>query len=277
MLKPRWTFLSAATVLLTTAWTAMACEPECRHAISQILADRYMPVIDSTMNELQDMLSDSLGSVPVPEQLSDLIPTKEVQDGVQTTIEEGLEGFMAQLTTPTNGDDDTAVSLTLEEGIHQAMFSGDQPFKGDCNNPSRLSRKMPPAGESWTREECQKMDYICGNPPSICHHLDQIKGRIVDYIRARLKDETLFGSGNLFKNIAPAIKEKVRGTIRRYGAGSLLKDPSVAAYINVMATNTMHTLDKWSRDTVESLCTDQSDELCHGWDEQVIPEILKWP
>lgn len=142
-----------------------------------------------------------------------------------------------------------------------------------------------------------KMDYICGNPPSICHHLDQvhawagvddvyqgkyscsiqIKGRIVDYIRARLKDETLFGSGNLFKNIAPAIKEQVRGTIRRYGAGSLLKDPSVAAYINVMATNTMHTLDKWSRDTVDSLCTDPSDELCHGWDEQVIPEILKWP
>lgn len=155
MLKPRWTFLSAATILLTTAWTAMACEPECRHAISQILADRYMPVIDSTMNELQDMLSDSLGSVPVPEQLSDLIPTKEVQDGIQTTIEEGLEGFMAQLSTPTNGDDDTSVSLTLEEGIHQAMFSGDQPFKGDCNNPPRLSRKMPPAGEPWTRDECK--------------------------------------------------------------------------------------------------------------------------
>lgn len=157
MLKPRWTFLSAATLLLTTAWTAMACEPECRHAISQTLADRYLSVIDSTMNELQDMLSDSLGSVPVPEQLSDLIPAKEVQDGIQTTIEEGLEAFMAQLTTPTH-QDDTTVALTLEEGIYQTIFSGDQPFKGDCNNPPRLTRKMPPSGESWTRDECK---YCC--------------------------------------------------------------------------------------------------------------------
>lgn len=70
------------------------------------------------------------------------------------------------------------------------------------------------------------------------------------------------------------MKESVRSKITVYGAGSLLKDPGVAAYINTLATNTLHTVDTWATTEATQLCNDGT---CDGWEEEVIPEILKWP
>ncbi|KAI9266515.1 hypothetical protein BDA99DRAFT_505900 [Phascolomyces articulosus] len=246
---------------------ASSCEPLCRHAISQTLADRYIPVIHLAVNELHESLNINLYNVTIPDKLLNTVPEKELQDGIRNTVEDGLDDFTME-----------ATGGMLEEGIYQTVFSGDQPFKGDCNNPKRLDRKKPKENESWTREECAKMDYICGNPPSICHFLDMIKARIVVYLRSYLMEQTQFGSGLLFQSLAPNMKQTIHSTIIRYGAGSLLTDADVMAYVNNIISNTIHALDVWSHTTVQDICTKPEDELvCGGWDEVVIPEILRWP
>ncbi|KAI8146261.1 hypothetical protein BJV82DRAFT_601115 [Fennellomyces sp. T-0311] len=260
MLK-RLTFLTLIVSL------ASACEPLCRHAISQVFADRYIPVIHLAVNDLHESLNTNLYNVSIPTKLLNLVPEKVLQDGIRNTVEDGLDDFTMQ----TTGD-------ILEEGIYQTIFSGDEPFKGDCNNPKRLDRKKPNEGEEWTREECAKMDYRCGNPPSICHFLDLIKERIVVYLRGHLMEQTMFGSGLLFQNLAPNMKQSIHSDIINYGAGSLLTDPDVMAYVNTIISNTIRTLDEWSHTTVQDICTKPEDQIvCDGWDEVVIPEILRWP
>lgn len=63
-----------------------------------------------------------------------------------------------------------------------------------------------------------------------------------------------------------------------YGAGSMLDDPSVTNLINNLVSNAVRSLDIWAAVHVKELCTrpDQK-ETCDGWDEEIIPEILKWP
>ncbi|KAI9469312.1 hypothetical protein BDB00DRAFT_863164 [Zychaea mexicana] len=246
---------------------ASACEPLCRHAISQAFADRYIPVIHLAVTDLHEALNTNLYNITIPSKLLDVVPEKELQDGIRNTVQDGLDDFTMQST----GD-------ILQEGIHQTIFSGDEPFKGDCNNPKRLDRKKPKEDEEWTREECAKMDYICGNPPSICHFLDMIKGRIVVYLRAHLKEQTQFGSGLLFQNLAPNMKQAVHSTMIRYGAGSLLTDADIMAYVNNIISNTIRVLDVWSHTTVQDICAKPEDQaVCGGWDDVVIPEILRWP
>ena len=88
----------------------------------------------------------------------------------------------------------------------------------------------------------------------------------------------MFGSGLLFQNLAPNMKRTVHSTIINYGAGSLLTDPDVMAYVNTIISNTIRTLDVWSHTTVQEICTKPEDDIvCDGWDEVVIPEILRWP
>ncbi|ORZ01046.1 hypothetical protein BCR43DRAFT_433043 [Syncephalastrum racemosum] len=257
--------LSWATIFIISILSIItyACEPECRHAITQTLADRYVPALESTIQRLHDALGSNLYYVSIPEQLVAVVPETELRDTIVSIVDNSI----TNVTEENSG-------ANLEAALYVTLFAGDQPFKGDCNSPPRLTRKKPPPGESWTREECQKMDYICGNPPSICHFLDDIKQRIVESLKVRLKEQARYGSGILFKNLAPKMKESVRSKITVYGAGSLLKDPGVAAYINTLATNTLRTVDTWANTEVAELC---SDGTCDGWDEEVIPEILKWP
>ncbi|KAG2225751.1 hypothetical protein INT45_011419 [Circinella minor] len=260
-------FRKLILLLPLVASLTSACEPLCRHAISQTLADRYIPVIHLAVNELHESLNTNVYHITIPDKLSNTVPEKELQDGIRNTIEDGLDDFTMQ-----------ATGAMLEEGIYQTLFSGDQPFKGDCNSPKRLDRKKPNEGEDWTREECEKMDYICGNPPSICHFLDMIKTRIVVYLRGYLMEQTQFGSGLLFQSLAPNMKQSIHSTIIRYGAGSLLTDADIMAYVNNIISNTIHSLDVWSHTTVQDICARPEDsDICDGWDEMVIPEILRWP
>ncbi|CAJ0836440.1 10078_t:CDS:2 [Entrophospora sp. SA101] len=38
--------------------------------------------------------------------------------------------------------------------------------------PERV--KQPPPGVPWKESDCEKQDYICGNPPAICHFMNSI-------------------------------------------------------------------------------------------------------
>lgn len=72
------------------------------------------------------------------------MPEQALQKGVTASLKETLQIFV-----------DWAAEKPLEDGIYRVMFAEKDPFKGDCNNPKRLDRKMPPEGESWRRDECK--------------------------------------------------------------------------------------------------------------------------
>ncbi|KAI9493670.1 hypothetical protein BDB00DRAFT_822069 [Zychaea mexicana] len=257
------------TLLLLSALVsaALACEPECRHGLAHAFAGFYGPVVELAVGDLQNTFSNTLFNLTIPTQISATVPDDVLRTGVTNGLSDTLQLFVNE-----------ATGKPLEDGIFSVMFSEEKPFKGDCNHPARLTRKMPPTGESWYREECVKMDYICGNPPSICHFLDDVKDRIVRRIRTQLEGYATFDNGFLVRNVVQTVKQSTRGVMEKYGAGSMVNDPNVTSFINGLISNAVRSLDMWAALDVKQLCNRAHEtEACHGWDEQIIPEILKWP
>ncbi|KAI7872370.1 hypothetical protein BDF14DRAFT_1752734 [Spinellus fusiger] len=261
----RSTLVAAALIFASTTF---ACEPECRHGLARDFTTFYRPVMELSMSDLHKRLTaTTMKPVAIAEQLSAIVMEETIREDVRNSINNSLENFV-----------NTASGKTLESGIFKVMFAEENPFKGDCNHPKRLERNMPPPGESWRRDECEKMDYICGNPPAICHFLSDIKERIVGRMRDQLKDHARYQQGLLFREIAQGYRQSVYNTLVRYGAGSMANDPSVMDYINVQVDYGKSALNDWINEDLPRLCKlPEHNEICNGWDEKIIPEILKWP
>ncbi|KAL0095244.1 hypothetical protein J3Q64DRAFT_1828786 [Phycomyces blakesleeanus] len=249
------------------AAAVLACEPECRHGLAEDFAGHYAPVIDKTIRSLQASLTTSLSNTTVPASLSAVVPEDILRQNIQSAVDGTLRDFTVQST-----------GTTLNNGIFRVMFAEDKPFKGDCNNPKRVDRRMPPPGESWTLEECEKMDYICGNPPSICHFLPMVKERIIGRIQSQLSSSATYDNGLLVRSLVQNTKHAVYSSLTRYGAGSLSDDPHVLLLVNTLVSHTIESLDVWAATDVQQFCrTPDQKELCDGWDDAIIKEILIWP
>ncbi|CDS04854.1 hypothetical protein LRAMOSA07384 [Lichtheimia ramosa] len=262
LVKSLFTIVAAAL-----ASTSLACEPECRRGLAADFAKHYGPVVQLAVDQLQDSFASDVTNATLPSSIYTMLPENVLQSKLTEQLSSTLGVFVEEAT----GKD-------LTSGIFSVMFAEEKPFKGDCNHPARLTRKMPPPGESWTREECQKMDYICGNPPSICHFLPDIKQRILGRIRSQLANYATFDDGSLVKNVVQSIKQTTSDVMREYGAGSSMDDPEVKSYVDTIISNAIRSLDTWSTEDLKSLCTrPEDDQVCNGWDDSIITEILKWP
>ncbi|KAI8336307.1 hypothetical protein BC941DRAFT_428868 [Chlamydoabsidia padenii] len=256
-------------VALTAATLVSGCEPECRHGVAKAFADSYAPVVQDTVLQLNtNLAADLFDSTSAPVQITSVVPENAIQDAVHGAVKKTLNDYVGRVTDG-----------TLEKGIYNVMFNEQDPFKGDCNHPRRLTRNMPPKGESWTMEECEKMDYICGNPPSICYHLEMVKSRIIKRIQTQLKENALFDDGLLVHSLVQNIKRSIHGVMTHYGAGSMTDNVHVMEYANRLISNSIQTLDKWVNNEVEHICdgSDSQSSYCSGWDPQIKTEILKWP
>lgn len=138
--------LSWATLLLVSVLSTFtyACEPECRHAITRTLGDRYVPALEATIERLHDALGSNLYYVSIPEQLVAVVPETELRETIVSIVDNAIKNVT---------EEDSGANL--EAALYETLFAGEHPFKGDCNSPPRLTRKKPPPGQSWTREECK--------------------------------------------------------------------------------------------------------------------------
>ncbi|KAF7723519.1 hypothetical protein EC973_001894 [Apophysomyces ossiformis] len=253
------------------ATTSLACEPLCRHGVAQAFAEYYKPVVTMAVDELREPLIASMHRATMPEELDHTLPPGPLQAGAEKAANLALDNFISQ-----------ATARSLENGIYSVMFSENteyQPFKGDCNAPPRrLTRNMPRKGESWTLEECEKMDYICGNPPSICHFLDQIKARIVKEIKRQLSEHAKSDNGLLIRGIAKNLREHVGAVMAEFGAGSAMDDPLTVNLLGAYVSNAVRAVDIWADQDIPQLCNKPTfNDVCNGWDDKIKPEILKWP
>ncbi|KAI8981663.1 hypothetical protein BDF20DRAFT_817399 [Mycotypha africana] len=246
----------------------LACEMDCRRGVSKGFAEFYTPVVRDIVDNLNSQLTKSIAKVTVPSIITNEVDKSELLEDLETSIESSLESFITVATSQSK----------LAEGFYQVIFNEELPYKGDCNNPKRLTRKMPPAGESWTLEECQKMDYRCGNPPSICHFLDDVKQRCIGRMRRQLTEHASYDNGALVRTLVRDTRKSIYGTLSNNAVGKLTEDTQVDNYITKVISAIIQTLDYWVTDDVRHLCEKPSQtELCNSWDDEIKKEILKWP
>ena len=138
LVKSLFTIVAAAL-----ASTSLACEPECRRGLAADFAKHYGPVVELAVNHLQDSFASDVTNATLPSSVSSVVPENALHRELTTQLSNTLDVFVEE-----------ASGKDLQSGIFSVMFAEENPFKGDCNHPARLTRKMPPEGESWTREEC---------------------------------------------------------------------------------------------------------------------------
>lgn len=262
--------ISSAFILLAASTSVVfGCEMDCRRGVSKNFADFYSPVIKSLVTNLQSQLVVSMNKVSVPQVILDTqIDKTEITEEIEQSIESTLHNFYSMATSETR----------LAEGFYQVIFNEEFPYKGDCNNPRRLTRKMPPPGESWTLEECEKMDYRCGNPPSICYFLQEVKGRCLGRMRRQLTEYASVDNGALVRGLVRSVRKSVYDTLSNNGVQRLSDNLEVESYIAKLVSAALRVLDLWVADDVREMCDKPSQhEMCNSWDDLIKKEILKWP
>lgn len=137
---------SIVLILAVATSNTLACEMDCRRGVSKNFADFYTPVIKDSVKNLHAQLTKSFTNVAVPNAIrSKNIQKDQILKDVEASLATSLDQFVAMATSTSK----------LAEGFYQVTFNEELPYKGDCNNPRRLTRKMPPPGESWTMDECK--------------------------------------------------------------------------------------------------------------------------
>ncbi|KAI8375152.1 hypothetical protein BD560DRAFT_392861 [Blakeslea trispora] len=255
-------------LLLAAASTVLACEMDCRRGVSKGFAQFYQPVIKDSVSNLQYELTSAIQKITVPSIITDNIEASEVIEDLERSIQYSSDNFTNMATADSR----------LAEGFYQVIFNEELPYKGDCNNPKRLNRKMPPPGESWTMDECRKMDYRCGNPPSICYALEDVKQRCIGRMRRQITDYTSSENGALVKLLVLSIRKSVHGSLQKGAVGKLADNEEVEKYISKLVAAMNRTLGNWVDEDVKQLCDKPSQrDLCNSWDDAIRKEILRWP
>ncbi|CAO3668228.1 unnamed protein product [Umbelopsis ramanniana] len=239
-----------ATLIAALAAVVSACEPECRRGLATAFSDKYYEPIAHTVQLLRPELINF--KLNVPSQISAAVSEQALKAGIETGV-----------TTAINKMINTVTGDSLDKLYYSEMFNGPRSFKGDCNNPKRVDR--------------EKMDYICGNPPSICHFLDEIKGRLLNRTRVRL-NEYANNDGIFVRTLDNDVRTAVNNVLSREGAGSLIEDPIVNIMVDDILVKQLGGMKNWSERDVRNLClTSDQDSICNSWDDEIKVEILKWP
>lgn len=146
--------IKSISLLLLAASSTLACEMDCRRGVSRNFAEFYAPVVKDSINNLHIQLTEAINKVAIPSVITEKVEKTELQDDIENSIDASLSDFITFATS----------EKKLAEGFYQVTFNEELPYKGDCNSPKRLNRKMPPKNQSWTMDECKlKGIYIQGD------------------------------------------------------------------------------------------------------------------
>ncbi|KAK3835314.1 MAG: hypothetical protein JOS17DRAFT_567096 [Linnemannia elongata] len=154
-----WTGVITTFLLTLTSNLTEACERQCQLNVSHSFADKY---------QLLSSLHFSTLSTKIDQSLFHGVPTTAYSSTEATNAIQHLQEVVTKA--------QSAWDVSLFRTVFDTIFVDEPQFRGDCNEPHRVDQ--PALGVNWTMADCHAMDYICGNPPSICHFLPMIKTRI---------------------------------------------------------------------------------------------------
>ncbi|KAF9968100.1 hypothetical protein BGZ70_006642 [Mortierella alpina] len=238
-------FLGALSLSLTFAPSLVqACEHECRVNVSHAFADKYQQLSSNYFTLLSQRAQDQIfHGIPVQTMgaLDKDNAIKLIQDAVTR----------AQNTW----------DVTIYPTVFNTIFIDKPPFKGDCNAPFRV--KQPPLGVNWTMSDCHKMDYICGNPPSICHFMPMIKDRIGKKLIAQLRARVGGVDSDLYINfLRPAVDTL------------LMQEDKFSTFQVALRGNLNQVLESF-QDVTDNFANE--DQWSHDWDMEIKTLLLTFP
>ncbi|GJJ77071.1 hypothetical protein EMPS_09430 [Entomortierella parvispora] len=165
-----------------------ACEHVCQVNVSRAFSDKYEIVSNNYFTLLTNKVKDSV-FYGLPK---DTLTADETTASIKVITDAVAEAGKAW-------------SATLFQTVFTSIFADEPKFKGDCNNPHRVTQ--PPKGVWWKMADCHNMDYICGNPPSICHFMPMIKTRIVKKLIGQLQAKVDGDESDVYEGyIEPALQ-----------------------------------------------------------------------
>ncbi|KAF9118205.1 hypothetical protein BGW39_001384, partial [Mortierella sp. 14UC] len=167
-------FLTSPNILLSPV---QACERHCQLNVSHAFADKYRLLTTQHFLTISQKIDQSLFHGVTPTVYSPTEATNAI-----LRLQESLTRAQH------------AWDVWLFQIVFDTIFVDEPKFKGDCNEPHRVDQ--PAVGVSWTMSDCHAMDYICGNPPSICHFLPMIKVRIERKLASLLRATVGGGGGS---------------------------------------------------------------------------------
>ncbi|KAG0091484.1 hypothetical protein BGZ93_007885 [Podila epicladia] len=224
--------------------SVMACERECQVNVSRAFADKYQLVSNQYFTLLNKNVEASFFYG---------LPVNTLTAAERTASIKTITDSIAQ------------AQETWDKSIFQTVFDTifkDEPkFKGDCNHPQRV--KQPPLGVWWVMEDCHLMDYICGNPPSICHFMPMIKTRIVNKLTLQLQalvdgdDATVYSA-----HVGPALQ------------AVLTSQPKLATYVAILHGNLNQILEK-VKDDLTNFASEAQWKI--EWDLEIKELLLTFP
>ncbi|KAG0282167.1 hypothetical protein BGZ96_000778 [Linnemannia gamsii] len=170
------------TLTLTSTHLAEACERQCQLNVSHAFADKYQLLTSQHFSTL---------STKIEQSLFHGVPTTAYSPTEATNAIQHLQEAVIKA--------QRAWDVSLFRTVFDTIFVDEPKFKGDCNEPHRVDQ--PILGVNWTMADCHAMDYICGNPPSICHFMPMIKTRIERKLAVQLEIK-VGGSSGLIEGVS---------------------------------------------------------------------------
>jgi|SRR4051794_31083417 hypothetical protein len=223
-----------------------ACEQSCRTGISLAFGDNYSKEVAKEFETLKSNLKVSLFSGytgPI---------SSSARSACYKTIDEEVDGFEK---------DFTGSFATL---IEDSIFKQTPQFRGQCQHPLRVNQ--PPPGVAWTMEDCKNQDYICGNPPAICHFMDQyVKPRNVKNVKESL-EARLDSNGSFFNSI-------VKGVVIS-GIKSNIKAIKLPEFTTTVETNILSVFEDFIKHFKNTFCKGTT---CDKYDHDIKVKLLSYP
>ncbi|KAF9434104.1 hypothetical protein BGZ76_008550 [Entomortierella beljakovae] len=224
--------------------SVLACERECQVNVSKAFADKYEYLSNQYFTMLNNKIDDAL-FYGVP---ADAVTAAEKTTALNT-IKDAVTAAQ------------TAWTQTIFKTVFDTIFKDEPKFKGDCNVPHRVNQ--PPLGVNWTMPDCHNMDYICGNPPSICHFMPMIKTRIVNKLIGQLQAKVDGDDSDVYtNNLGPALQTIVAA------------EPKLQPF-----AATLHGNVNMVMETIKVSLVDFADKVQwqHAWDMEIKILLLTFP
>lgn len=236
--------LIGAFSLALFAPTVLACERECQVNVSRAFADKYEGLSNVYFTVLHQKIDESL-FYGIPR---DAFTSAEKEAAIKT-IQDSVTTAQAVW--------DSSVFQT----VFDTIFKDEPKFKGDCNHPHRVVQ--PPRGVNWTMSDCHMMDYICGNPPSICHFMPMIKTRIVLKLKSQLQVRFDGDNSDIYVNNLASALQVV-----------LTVQPKLQAYVAALHANLNQILE-----SITGTIVDYANETQwkKEWDTEIKYLLLTFP
>lgn len=225
--------------------SVQACERECQVNVSHAFADKYQLLSSDYFTLLSQKVEESFFyGIPVGQVLSPLESGNAVK-AIRDSIEKAQNAW----------------DVTIFKTVFDTIFKDEPKFKGDCNHPHRVIQ--PPLGVNWTMPDCHNMDYICGNPPSICHFMPMIKDRIVKKLIYQLQERLDGDDSDTYSNfVSPALQTL------------LLEQPKLAQYTATLHGNLNQILEAVKNQLTKFAGVDQWRQV---WDLEIKILLLTFP